>query len=176
MYKLKEINEKYRLVKPSSKVAELGCAPGSWSQYLGGLVHSGDQIIGVDLLCMEPVKNVKFIRGDFTEPEIIELIHEWSGENLLDLVLSDMAPNITGISTIDQARALELQERIVRFCDQSLKKGGHLLTKLFEGEGVKKMRSQLSTRFSQVQMIKPQASRSESKEVFLLGRGFKGPE
>ncbi|NKB78057.1 MAG: 23S rRNA (uridine(2552)-2'-O)-methyltransferase [Gammaproteobacteria bacterium] len=173
VYKLEQINKKYRLANRASVIADLGSAPGSWSQYLSTVVDSSDQIVGVDLLPMEMVKNVNFVQGDFTETEVVEKILSFLNNRLLDLVLSDMAPNITGIRSTDQSRALELQEMISVFCDRALKKNGALVTKLFEGEASVVARKLFGQQFNEVQMIKPDASRSESKEVFLLARGFK---
>ena len=172
VYKLSEINEKYRLIRPQSVIVDLGCAPGSWCQYVSKTIPGSKQILGVDLLPMDPVENVRFIQGDFTSQEILAEIQEYLKDRNLDLVLSDMAPNITGIREIDQARAEQIQQSVIAFCDQNLKSGGHLLTKVFEGEAASYMKKQMAKRFKHVQPIKPLASRSESKELFLLARNY----
>ncbi|NKB61209.1 MAG: 23S rRNA methyltransferase [Gammaproteobacteria bacterium] len=173
IYKLEQIDRKYRLINRGSLIVDLGSAPGSWSQYVSSIVSSSNQIVSVDLLEMETIKNVHFIQGDFTDLEVVEKILTSLDNHQLDLVLSDMAPNISGIRSTDQARAWELQEMISVFCDRALKKGGTLLTKLFEGEASVSTRKLFKQQFKELQMIKPDASRSESKEIFLLARGFK---
>ena len=173
VYKLKQINDKFKLITPGSLVVDLGAAPGSWSQYVSTIVEGEDQIVSVDLLPMEPVKKVTFIKGDFTDEVVVEQIRAILNNRELDLVLSDMAPNISGIRATDQARAQELQDMMLTFCERSLKRGGSLVTKLFEGEAVSATRKKLDLQFSRVQMVKPDASRSESKEIFVLARGYR---
>ncbi len=172
-FKLEQIDHKAGLIKATTRLIDLGAAPGSWSQYASKKVGPQGQILAVDLLPMEPVPGVKFIQGDFTEPNTIAEIHNAAGGELLSLVLSDMAPNITGIRATDQARIEVLQEAILAFCSDTLAPGGRLLTKLFEGEAAVEMRKRAKTLFKDIQVIKPDASRSESKEVFLLASGYK---
>ncbi len=173
VYKLEQIDKKYRLIKPHSNIVDLGCAPGSWCQYLANKSTENGKVVGVDLLRMKEINNVKFIQGDFTDSGIQQEIINSFIESRIDLVLSDMAPNITGIRVTDQSNAAELQESILTFCARALNLRGNLLTKLFEGEAVSQVRKQFASYFDQVQMVKPDASRSESREVYLLARGFK---
>ncbi len=174
IFKLEQIDRKYRLIRADTRLIDLGSAPGSWSQYAVKQVKGPGQVIAVDLLPMQPVQGVKFFQGDFTDQEIISRVGQSLGAHPLDLVLSDMAPNITGIQTTDQARSELLQESVLGFCRTSLKHGGSLLTKIFEGEAAVVMRARMKIRFDRLQAIKPDASRAESKEIFLLGQGFRG--
>ena len=152
---------------------DLGAAPGSWSQYAVKKVADPGQIIAVDLLPMETISGVHFIQGDFTDPDVVnQIISELEGHSL-NLVLSDMAPNITGIRATDQARIEVLQEAILGFCEIALEAGGSLLTKLFEGETAVQMRKNTKNLFKEMQILKPDASRSESKEIFLLASGYR---
>ena len=169
----KQIDQKVRLIKTTSRLIDLGAAPGSWSQYAAKKVGPQGQILAVDLLPMEQVPGVQFIQGDFTDPEVIDEIRDATGGEPLNLVLSDMAPNITGIRATDQARIEVLQEAILGFWSDALTPGGLLLTKLFEGEAAVEMRKRAKTLFKDIQVMKPDASRSESKEVFLLASGYK---
>ena len=173
-FKLEEIDKKYRLIKPHFKVVDLGCAPGSWCQYVATKINSAGQIVGVDLLEMNEIKNVQFIQGDFTDPEIQQNLHSLIKQDHVDLVLSDMAPNITGIRITDQANAEYLQDAILSYTVNSLIKGGNLFTKIFEGESAKLIQKKYAEYFEKVQVIKPEASRAESKEIFLLAKHFKG--
>lgn len=174
IFKLEEIDNKYHLIKSETRLVDLGCAPGSWSQYAIAKVQHPRQIVALDLLSMESIPGINFIQGDFTDLKVIDAAKRALGDNLADLVLSDMTANITGISATDQARAELIQQSILLFCGQALRPGGVLLTKLFEGEAAMFMRNQMKTLFQQFQAIKPDASRAESKEIFLLARGYQG--
>ena len=176
VYKLEQIDKKYRLIKPGSKIADLGSTPGSWCQYAISRVTGAGRVVGVDLLPMKSIEGVQFIQGDFTDPAIHHSIAECFEDSGIDLVLSDMAPNITGIRITDQANAERLQHAVLAFCLKSLNRGGNLLTKLFEGESVSALRKTYNQYFEQVQMIKPDASRSESREIYLLARKFNGTD
>ncbi len=171
VFKLEQIDRKYRLIKPASLVIDLGCAPGSWSRYVAARVSGENQVIAVDHLAMQPIEKVTFIHGDFTTDAVIERIVAALAERSADLVLSDMAPNISGIRSRDQARAQALQCAVVEFCRRYLKPGGVLLTKLFAGESAPTIRQLVSDTFEQVRTVKPPASRTESKEIYLLARG-----
>jgi len=173
VFKLEQIDQKAKLIRSGTRLVDLGAAPGSWTQYAVTRVADPGQVIAVDLLPMEPVSGVAFVQGDFTSPEVVAHILEALGERELDLVLSDMAPNISGIRATDQARAENLQESILAFCQGALRPGGALLTKLFEGEAAVMMRKRMKLQFDQFQAIKPEASRAESKEIFLLARGYR---
>ena len=172
VFKLEQIDKKYRLIKPNSAVVDLGSAPGSWSQYAATRLAQGKQLIAVDLLEMAKIDQVKFIHGDFTDTAIQGEIRNYFIDSGVDLVLSDMAPNITGIRITDQANAEALQESILSFCESALNLNGNLLTKIFEGEVAGLIKKRIKTRFKDVQTIKPDASRSQSREVYVLARGF----
>ena len=172
-FKLEQIAKKYRLINASSRVLDLGSAPGSWCQFAATQVASAGQVLGVDLLPMDRIEGVEFIQGDFQDSAVRQQIQEFFRNEKADLVLSDMAPNITGIRVKDQANAEAMQRGILDLCADVLKPGGKLLTKLFEGESMNTLRNKFSRGFEQIQMIKPDASRSKSREVYLLGRGFK---
>jgi len=167
-YKLEEIDQKYRLIKPGQTIIDLGAAPGSWSQYVVKKVGDRSQLIMLDLLPFDAIDGAQLIQGDFTEASSLEQIHQLTDGRLFDLVLSDMAPNITGIALQDQARYERLLDSVLEFCQHSLRPGGNLLTKFFEGESAQAIRAQMKARFAQLKTIKPDASRSNSKELYLL--------
>ena len=123
-FKLEQIDRKYRLIRPSTRVVDLGSAPGSWTQYVTERVSSPAQVVAVDRLAMDPVPGVHFVQGDFTDSGISDDVLAWLGDSPVDLVLSDMAPNITGIRATDEARAEEIQEAVMEFCDRALRPGG----------------------------------------------------
>ena len=175
-YKLKEINERDKLVKPGMCVVDLGAAPGGWSQLVAPLVGTGGTVFALDLLEMMPLPQVSFIRGDFSEKAVLgQLEHALKGR-AVDLVLSDMAPNISGVASTDQARALYLVELALDFAVSYLKPGGTLLVKMFQGAGADELRRQMRELFESVVVRKPEASRDRSREFFLLARGRKLPE
>ena len=174
VFKLEQIDQKYKLITANTFLIDLGSAPGSWSQYAVTRVRDPGQVVAVDLLQMDNIPGVNFILGDFTDQLIMQQVLNSIGGNKIDLVLSDMAPNITGIRVTDQAKSELIQEAIISFCDVALRPGGNLLTKIFEGEAAVTMRKNLKNFFQDVVSIKPEASRSQSKEIFLLGRQFKG--
>ena len=168
-YKLMEIHEKYRLIKPGMNVVVLGSTPGSWSQVVSKLLQGNGHIIAMDLLPMDPIPRVDFIQGDFREEAPLRELESYLNNSPIDLVISDMAPNITGIKTVDQPGAMYLTELALDFSLKWLKPGGHFLVKAFVGadfdELVKKMRPE----FEKVITVKPKASRGRSSEVYLLG-------
>jgi 23S rRNA (uridine2552-2'-O)-methyltransferase len=167
-YKLEEIDQKFRLIKPGQTVIDLGAAPGSWSQYAVKKLKGNGQLIMLDLLPFDEIDGAQLIRGDFTELEALDKIKSLTEGRLFDLVLSDMAPNITGIALQDQARYERLLESVLSFCETALRPGGVLLTKFFEGESAQLIRTRLKAQFNQLKTIKPDASRSHSKELYLL--------
>ena len=172
-YKLEEIAGHDRLLWPGMLVVDLGAAPGSWSQVAARRVAPGGQVIALDLLDMPGLAGVTFIRGDFRDLEAVEgLEHALAGRKV-DLVLSDMAPNLSGIATTDQARALELAELALDFALKHLKPQGKFLVKTFQGAGFEEYLRSLRGRFSAVAVRKPEASRDRSREVYLLGKGLK---
>ncbi len=169
-YKLEEIDKKYRLIRPGHTIVDLGAAPGSWCQYAAKTLKESGQIVAVDLLEMPEVKGVQFIQADFTLPETIEQICDLLEKQQVDLVLSDMAPNITGIALQDQGRYERLLESVLQFCADTLRPGGNLLTKFFEGESAQQLRKLYKQQFRTVKAIKPEASRAQSREQYLLAR------
>jgi 23S rRNA (uridine2552-2'-O)-methyltransferase len=170
-YKLIEMLEKDKLVRPGMTVVDLGAAPGGWSQVLAPLVGSTGRVIALDVLEMEPVEGVAFIRGDFSETETLERLEKELAGRRIDLVISDMAPNISGVGLADQARSIGLAELAFDFACDRLKPGGSFLVKLFQGSGIDEFRKQLAGAFSTAVVRKPKASRGRSSELYLLARG-----
>ncbi|GJM05628.1 MAG: ribosomal RNA large subunit methyltransferase E [marine bacterium B5-7] len=173
IYKLQEIDQKDKLIKPNTCVVDLGSAPGSWSQYASEQVKANGRVISVDILPMEPIERVLFIPGDFTEEAVENECVAHVGKQGADLVISDMAPNLTGIRITDQARSLALAELVYDFCHQVLKPGGDLVIKLFEGAGTDEYRRLLKERFAKVMTRKPGASRDQSREFYVLARSYR---
>ncbi|NBN92882.1 MAG: RlmE family RNA methyltransferase [Betaproteobacteria bacterium] len=169
-YKLLEIAQKDRLLTPGSIVFDLGAAPGGWSQVVAKAVGANGRVFAVDLLAVQPVHGVQMFRGDFTEAEMRQTLLNLAPQGA-DLVLSDMAPNISGIADRDQRLSFELAELAVEFAADALKPGGHVLLKVFQSEWVDELRGRMSELFSRVLVRKPEASRGRSAEVFLLGQG-----
>jgi 23S rRNA (uridine2552-2'-O)-methyltransferase len=165
-YKLLEINEKTKLIRPGMTVVDLGSAPGSWSQVAGRLVGEQGVLIASDILPMDNLENVTFIQGDFREAEVFDSIMKQVGDRQVDVVLSDMAPNTAGSSAVDQPRMMYLCELAVEFALATLPEGGALIMKVFQGEGSQELRKQMQPKFSKVRSIKPAASRARSKEMF----------
>lgn len=174
VYKLKEIDERDALLKPGMNVVELGATPGGWSQYARQKLGPRDRLLAMDILPMEPLPGVEFIQGDFTEDALLDRLLAALQGQTVDLVISDMAPNITGIAPSDQAKSVYLAELALDFADKVLKPGGELLTKTFQGEGFPELRQAMLQRFKTVISRKPKASRPQSREIYLLGKGFKG--
>jgi 23S rRNA (uridine2552-2'-O)-methyltransferase len=173
VFKLEEIQRKDHILKPCMSVVDLGAAPGGWSQYALGLVGRKGRIVAMDILAMEPLPGVEFLQGDFREEAVLEaLLNRLNGREI-DLVMSDIAPNITGVDAVDQPRAIYLAELAVDFADRVLRPGGDLLVKLFQGEGFDPLLKDLRARYDKVVMRKPRASRPRSREVYALARGRK---
>ena len=172
-YKLDEIAGRDRLLKPGLVVVDLGAAPGSWSQVAAERVGPGGQVVAVDLLDMTPLRGVTFIRGDFREAAVLAEVERALGARKADLVLSDMAPNLSGIAATDQARALELAELALEFATRHLKPQGNLLVKAFQGAGFEAFLKGLRGCFTAVAVRKPGASRDRSSEVYLVGKGLR---
>jgi len=176
-YKLEQLDRRDRLLRPGMVVVDLGAAPGGWSQYVARRLSGRGRVLAVDLLDMDPIAGVEFIRGDFTDTQVVAGLRERLGETPVDLVLSDMAPNISGIAGSDQARAMALCEAALYFARQVLAPGGKLLVKAFQGAGFDELRREMGDYFGRVLIRKPEASRSRSRELYLLGDGFReGPE
>lgn len=180
-YKLKEIDESEKLIKPGQVIVDLGCTPGSWAQYTrrklagadGGGIHG--TIIGLDMLPMEPIADVQTILGDFREEDVLEQLDELLQGRKVDLVLSDMAPNLSGIPTADAARMEHLIDLAIEFSQNHMKPSGALLVKCFKDMGFTQILEKFRTEFKTVKQVKPKASRDKSSEIFLLGRGLKNP-
>lgn len=172
-YKLAEIDAREKLLRPGLIVVDLGAAPGGWSEYAATRVKPKGRVIAVDLLPLDAIPGVDFIQGNFLDAPVLDLIKARL-DGPADIVISDMAPNITGITATDQARALELAERAVEFAETALRPGGALLLKTFQGAGFAELLAQLRRRFRKVATRKPGASRNESREVYLLAKGFTG--
>jgi 23S rRNA (uridine2552-2'-O)-methyltransferase len=180
-YKLKEIDEAEKLIKPGQVIVDLGCTPGSWGQYTRRKLAGGGEggikgtIIGLDILPMDPIADMHFIQGDFREEAVLDQLAEILGERQADLVLSDMAPNLSGIPTADAARMEHLIEIAIEFSQTHLKPSGALLVKCFKDMGFTQTVELFRQEFKVVKQIKPKASRDKSSEIFLLGRGLKNP-
>lgn len=170
-YKLQEINARDKLVKRGMCVVDLGAAPGGWSQLVAPMVGADGKVLALDILEMDPIPNVEFIQGDFGEQAVLEAVERALQGRGVDLVLSDMAPNISGVRSTDQARWEHLFELAVDFARTHLNPGGALLIKCFQGAGVDALRRDLSQLFDSLVVRKPQASRDRSREFFLLARG-----
>jgi len=172
-YKLLEINDKDRLLKPGMLIVDLGAAPGGWSQVAAELIGSNGRIVASDILPMDALGDVDFVEGDFTEDAVFETILLRLGDQKADLVISDMAPNMSGIRDVDQPKAMYLAELAADFAIRVLKPGGAFLVKVFQGEGFDEYLRLLREHFSKVVTRKPDASRGRSREVYLLGRDFR---
>lgn len=170
-YKLLEIDERDRLLKPGAVVVDLGAAPGSWCQVAVKRCGPSGRVFALDLLAVEAIAGVDFLQGDFTEDAVLEELESRLGGARVDVVLSDMAPNLSGVSAVDQARSIHLCELGLDFAVRHLKPGGHFLVKVFQGEGFMAYRKQMEASFASVQVRKPKASRDRSAEVYLLGKG-----
>lgn len=172
VYKLMEIDERDGLFAPGQIVVDLGAAPGSWSQFASDRVGPQGMVIAVDMLIMEPLPKVLFIQGDFTDPMVYEKCKEELLKKPADLVISDMAPNLTGIRTTDQSRSMHLAEVVYDFSMKVLKPGGGMLVKLFQGAGSEHYKREVMERFQRVIVRKPRASRDNSREFYILAQGY----
>jgi 23S rRNA (uridine2552-2'-O)-methyltransferase len=188
-YKLKEIDESLHLLKPGQVVVDLGSTPGAWSQYVrrklsprsatGGGAAAGElngTIIALDMLPMEPIEGVQFMQGDFREPEVLTQLQKALDGRMADIVVSDMAPNLSGIDSADAARISHLVELAVDFAQEYMKPEGALVVKLFHGGGYAELVKLFKERFRVVKPVKPKASRDRSSETFLVGIGLKAAE
>ncbi len=173
-FKLIEIQEKDRIIRPGMAVMDLGAAPGGWSQLAADWVGPGGLVVASDILPMDALPEVAFIQGDFTGEAALAGIRAALGDRRLDLVMSDMAPNISGNKAIDQPRAMLLAELALEFAREHLKPGGDLLVKVFQGEGIEAFRTEIKDLFEQLKTRKPRASRDRSRETYYLARGYRG--
>lgn len=173
-FKLEEIQGKDRIIKSGYKVVDLGAAPGGWSQYAITCVGDTGRVVACDILPMTPILGVDFLQGDFREQEVLDKLLELVGDTEVDVILSDMAPNMSGNVGVDQPRAMYLVELAYEMCNQILRKGGSFVVKVFNGEGTEQYLKMLRQTFDVVKVRKPDASRARSREVYYVCMGFKG--
>jgi 23S rRNA (uridine2552-2'-O)-methyltransferase len=173
VYKLDEIQQKDRIIKPGMAIVDLGAAPGGWSQYASGLFGGKGTVVAMDILPMEELSGVTFVQGDFREDDVLDKLLQLLERQKIDLVMSDIAPNISGMDAVDQPRAMYLAELAVDFAERVLRPGGDLLIKVFQGEGFDELVRGLRGNYKNVVIRKPRASRRRSREVYALARGRK---
>jgi len=173
VFKLKEIQEKDNLIKPGMNIIDLGAAPGGWSQLARELMGKKDKLIALDILPMESIEGVDFIQGDFREEDVLNGLYEILDQAPVSLVMSDMAPNMSGNKAVDQPRAIYLAELALDTAKAVLSKNGSFLVKLFHGEGFETYYQDVQRHFTKVIIRKPKASRPRSNEVYILAKGFK---
>ena len=172
-YKLLEINEKDKILRPGMTVVDLGAAPGGWSQVAAKLVGLKGRVVASDILAMDGIAGVEFLQGDFTENEVVEELLSILNGATADLVISDMAPNMSGMNDIDQPQVMYLAELALELARTILAPGAYLLVKVFQGEGFAEYQKELRASFESVKVRKPKASRARSREIYLLAAGFK---
>jgi 23S rRNA (uridine2552-2'-O)-methyltransferase len=172
-YKLIELDKKDRLIRPGMRILDLGSAPGGWSQVAGRLVGKKGRVLATDILPMDPIPNVDFIQGDFTDEAVVAQLLAWLEGGRFDLIVSDIAPNITGIDSADQAGSMYFLELALDTVRQTLKPGANFIAKMFQGSGSDQYVKELRTSFDKVIIRKPAASRAESREVYIVAKGFK---
>jgi 23S rRNA (uridine2552-2'-O)-methyltransferase len=173
-YKLVELNDKEKLIRPGMRIMDLGSAPGGWSQVAGKLVGAKGRVLATDILPMDSLPNVDFIQGDFTDDAIVDKLLGWLGGGKFDLIVSDIAPNITGIAVADQASSIHFLELALDTVCRTLRPGATFVAKMFQGSGSDEYLKELRQHFDKVSIRKPAASRKESREVYVVAKGFKG--
>ncbi len=173
-YKLIELNEKDRLIRPGMRILDLGSAPGGWSQVAGRLVGAKGRVLATDILPMDPVPNVDFIQGDFHDEAIVQQLLDWLDGGRFDLIVCDIAPNLTGIDSADQAASVYFLELALDTVRRTLKPGATFVAKMFQGAGSDQYLKELRTSFGKISIRKPGASRKESREVYIVARDFRG--
>ncbi|MDO9167542.1 MAG: 23S rRNA (uridine(2552)-2'-O)-methyltransferase RlmE [Methylobacter sp.] len=173
VFKLKEIQDKDQLIKPGMNIIDLGAAPGGWSQYARQIIGKKDKIIALDILAMDPLEGVDFIQGDFREQAVLDQLLALLGGAPINLVMSDMAPNMSGNKGVDQPRSIYLAELALETSRTVLAKEGFFLVKLFHGAGFEEFHKEVQQSFAKVVIRKPKASRPRSNEVYILAKGFK---
>ena len=173
-YKLLEVQEKYKLIRPGMSVVDLGAAPGGWSQVTSRLIGGQGRLIASDILEMDSIPDVTFIQGDFTEDAVLARILEAVGNSQVDLVISDMTPNMSGTPEVDMPKAMFLCELALDLAERILKPGGNFVIKIFQGEGFDVYLKDARKKFDKIQMIKPDSSRGSSREQYMLAWGFRG--
>lgn len=172
-YKLLQLNEKDHLIRPGMLVVDLGAAPGGWSQVAARLVGRKGRVVATDILPMDAVPNVEFIQGDFADEAVLAKVLEALGGQKPDVIICDIAPNLSGIDSVDQARSMYLVELALDMVRQTLKSGGSFLTKVFQGAGSEEYLREVRKSFGKVSVRKPEASRPKSREVYFVARDFK---
>jgi 23S rRNA (uridine2552-2'-O)-methyltransferase len=175
-YKLLELQEKYKLIRPGMSVVDLGAAPGGWSQVTSRLIGGQGRLIASDILEMDSIPDVTFIQGDFTQDEVLARILEAVGNSQVDLVISDMAPNMSGTPEVDMPKAMFLCVLALDLAERILKPGGNFVIKIFQGEGFDVYLKDARRKFDKIQMIKPDSSRGSSREQYMLAWGYRGSE
>ncbi|CUS48732.1 MAG: 23S rRNA (uridine2552-2'-O)-methyltransferase RrmJ [Idiomarinaceae bacterium HL-53] len=173
VFKLEEIQAKDKLLKPNQIVVDLGAAPGGWSQYVAQLQDGRGEVIACDILDMDPLPGVEFLQGDFREEIVLQALLNRIGGKNVDVVLSDMAPNMSGTEAVDIPRAMYLVELALEMCHEVLKPGGSFAVKVFQGEGFDEFLKAVRAAFKQVKVRKPDSSRPRSREVYLVATGYK---
>ena len=172
MYKLEQIDQKERFLRPDMVCVDVGSAPGSWSQYVTKKLKGRARIVAVDILPMDSLPDVEFIQGDFQDEAVFEQMLAATGDQGVDLVMSDIAPNITGTRVVDQPRSMYLVELALDFARRVLKPGGSFVCKVFQGEGIDEFVIDTRNSFERVKVMKPKASRAGSREVYLVARNY----
>ncbi len=173
VYKLEEINSKDALLKKGMTIVDLGAAPGGWSQWVAHKMNGTGKIFALDILPMDPLPDVQFVEGDFREESVLNQLLDLMGDSKADLVLSDMAPNMSGVDAVDQPRSMYLAELALELVDQVSNPEATFVVKVFQGSGFDAYLKEVRNRFKQVKIRKPSASRARSKEVYILGVGYK---
>lgn len=173
VFKIEEINNKDKLIKPGMKIVDLGAAPGGWSEYATKVVGDSGQVIACDILAMDPIAGVEFLQGDFREEAVLDALLNRIDGKKIDVVMSDMAANFTGNDSADSARSMYLVELALDMCHQVLKKNGAFVVKVFQGEGFDQFMKDVKSAFKVVKTRKPESSRARSREVYLVATGFK---
>ena len=172
-FKLEDIQQSDRILRPGMTVVDLGAAPGGWSQYAARLLGEKGRVIAMDILEMPAIPGVEFLQGDFNDEAVLQRLLELVGPGRVDLVMLDMAPNMMGISDVDHDRSMNLVELALDFAGRTLRPGGDFLAKVFQGRGFQPFVAQLRQQFESVKLRKPKASRARSAEVYVLARGYR---
>lgn len=172
-FKLQEINQAERLIRPGMTIVDLGAAPGGWSQYAARALGGRGRVLALDVLEMPALPGVEFVQGDFSDQAVLERLRSLLGDDPIDLVLSDMAPNMMGIADVDHDRSMHLVDLAVEFAAQSLRPGGDLLMKVFQGREFQPLVARLRKQYETVKLRKPKASRARSPELYILARGYR---
>ena len=173
VFKLEEIDRRAKLLKPGAVCLDLGAAPGAWSQYAARRVGAGGRVVATDILPMAELQGVEFVQGDFREAEVFDRLAALLPGRQVDVLLSDMAPNLSGVDVIDQPRSMYLSELALDMATRILKPGGHALIKVFQGSGFVELLQAARGRFGRVKLLKPQASRTRSPEIYLLAMQYR---